>query len=336
MAMPDFWHQSGYHLLDRTADGHLVATDAFLVAYLERPEIRPVAESCHSELTLHRDLSENPLIDVSPGRLGTLADPDARDNYAVFLRFRDELLARPTLEAFYLDAARGRIEGVPPLFIDHVVQVIVRGMLEGSNDGLRARAAELLFRPQRVTVEDGRILMADDETVEMMAARGEAGPGALQSTAAPRQVTLDILEPERADTYWSRSDAYDLVFDAALTRYGQDALARVLEAWVRHFIDAEVRIQPVASIRDERWRWHIGLDAEATAILNDLWAESEVAEDRLYRLLALFRLEFKAPAAVLPEMTGRPVYLGMAMAADNRLRLKPQNLLVNLPVMAPA
>ncbi len=334
--MPDFWHRSGYHLLARTADGRLVATDPFLVAYLERPEIRPQPESCHAELTLHRDLTENPLIDVSPGRLGTLADPDARDNYAVFLRFRDELLARPTLEAFYLDAARGRVDGVPPLFIDHVVQVIVRRMLEGSDDGLRARAAELLFRPQRVTIEEGRILMADDETLTMLAARGDTGPGALRAEAAPRRVTLDVLDPEGTDTYWSRSDAYDLVFDAAFTRYGQDALARVLEAWIRHFLGADVSIQPVAAIRDERWRWHIGLDTEATAILNDLWSEQEVTEDRLQRLLALFRLEFKTPAAVLPEMAGRPVYLGMAMAADNRLRLKPQNLLVNLPVMAPA
>jgi hypothetical protein len=35
---------------------------------------------------------------------------------------------------------------------------------------------------------------------------------------------------------------------------------------------------------------------------------------------------------VLPDVRGRPVYLGLAMSAEQRVRLKPQNLLVNLPL----
>jgi len=34
-------------------------------------------------------------------------------------------------------------------------------------------------------------------------------------------------------------------------------------------------------------------------------------------------------------VAGRPVYLGMAMNAKGKLRLKPQNLLVNLPLVRP-
>jgi hypothetical protein len=30
-------------------------------------------------------------------------------------------------------------------------------------------------------------------------------------------------------------------------------------------------------------------------------------------------------------MSGRPIYLGMAMTERGRLRLKPQNLVLNLP-----
>ena len=37
-----------------------------------------------------------------------------------------------------------------------------------------------------------------------------------------------------------------------------------------------------------------------------------------------------------PDIAGRPVYLGLAMSEDETLRLKPQNLLVNLPLAAPA
>ena len=44
--MADFWRHSGYHLLRVREDGRLGVTDDFLRAYIERPEMRPVAESC--------------------------------------------------------------------------------------------------------------------------------------------------------------------------------------------------------------------------------------------------------------------------------------------------
>jgi hypothetical protein len=49
-------------------------------------------------------------------------------------------------------------------------------------------------------------------------------------------------------------------------------------------------------------------------------------------LLCLFRLEFDDPADMRAELAGRPVWLAMAMDDRNRLRLKPQNLLMNLPL----
>ena len=42
-----------------------------------------------------------------------------------------------------------------------------------------------------------------------------------------------------------------------------------------------------------------------------------------------------ACAFTLPALAGRPVYLAMAMNADNVLKLKPQNLLLNLPLSRP-
>ena len=65
-------------------------------------------------------------------------------------------------------------------------------------------------------------------------------------------------------------------------------------------------------------------------------AQVVVGEDRLARVLALFRLEFADPAVMRADIAGRPVYLGMARDAADRLRLKPQNLLVNLPLAARA
>jgi len=50
------------------------------------------------------------------------------------------------------------------------------------------------------------------------------------------------------------------------------------------------------------------------------------------RLLCLFELNFADPAAMRTSVAGRPVYLAMAMDREQRLRLKPQNLLLNLPL----
>ena len=335
-SMPaDFWASSGFALLDRDAEGNLRLTDDFLRAYLARPEMRPVAESCDAEIALHDALLAEPRQPVDAARVAALIDTDARDNYRHLLRFRDRLLASPSLEACYLTLFRGPSIDIPPLFIDHLAHAILRNILDGCSDPLRLRAAELLFRSQKVMLEDGAIMLADEETVEMYATTGGFGSlgRLLASNETPmRSVNLDVLDATKAAVYWERSDRFDMVLDLSFGRAGLDALCRVLEAWTAHLLGIAVRIEPVQTIRDERWSWHVGLDGEATAILNDLYQGTEVAEGRLRRLLALFRLSFAETVPVLPEVAGRPVYLGLAMSADQRLRVKPQNLVTNLPL----
>lgn len=338
--MSEFWRSSGYHLLESDADGWLRATDDFLRAYLLRPELLPVEDSCARELRLHHDLVAQPRLAVTPSRLDALADPDARDNYRAMLRFRDRLLARDTLEAAYLDLLRGGTD-VPPLFVDQLAHVILRHALRRCTDPFRLRAAELLFREQRVTVQDDAIMLADEETIALHAGAGGQGAGGeepgslgrllLDDDAAPRSVELDVMDEANAEGYWQRSDRFDWVLDLGFTRPGLDALCRVLETWVRHFTRVEVGIQPVQEIRDERWVWHVGLDVEASRLLNDLYQGREVDEARTARLLSLFRLEFRDPDAMLARVRGRPVYLGLAMTEAQRVKLKPQNLLLNLP-----
>jgi hypothetical protein len=338
-APPDFWLSSGFHLLDRDTAGHLALTDDFLRAYFERPEIRPVEESGPGELALHRALVDDPRRAVGPGALAAIEDADARDNYRVVLRFRDFLLRHGTIEAAYLALFRDGPVDLPPIFIDQLVHMALRNVLEGATDPLRPRAGELLFRTQRVSLEDGPILLADDETVEMYAQTGGVGPLArllAGSQPAARGIELDVLGPDNGALYWARSDRFDTVVDMSFGRPALDAFARVLEAWVAHFLGVAVSIQPVQSIRDERWVWHVGLDGEATAVMNALYDGVDIDEARLARVLALFRLEFRDPGQMLARVAGRPVYLAMAMDADQRLRLKPQNLLVNLPLATAA
>jgi hypothetical protein len=45
-------------------------------------------------------------------------------------------------------------------------------------------------------------------------------------------------------------------------------------------------------------------------------------------------LEFDQPQEMRADVAGKPVYLGLMMSEDRALRLKPQNLLLNLPLAA--
>jgi hypothetical protein len=335
---PDFWRSSGYHLLTPDATGRLAVSDDFLRAYWMRPEVAPVEGSCPEELSLHAELMADPRLPVPPARLARFADPDARDNYGAVLRFRERLLARPTVEGAYLDLVRSGAADLPPLFLDQLVHALLRHRLADCDDPIRLRAAELLFREQKVTIQNGAIMLADEETVEMRASAGPGAPGGLliESGAPHRHVELDVLDESNAQIYWARSDRFDTVLDLSFARPGLDALSRVLEAWILHLTGAAVSIQPVQRIDDERWIWHVGLDAEASAFLNDLYQGAAIDEARRARLLTLFRLEFRDPADMRERVRGRPVYLGLMMTAAERLRLKPQNLLVNLPLARPA
>jgi hypothetical protein len=78
----------------------------------------------------------------------------------------------------------------------------------------------------------------------------------------------------------------------------------------------------------------VGLDAEATRIANALWDGKKVKQADLAKILWLGVLEFADPSRVLKRVQGRPVYLALAMDAAQRVRMKPQNLVPGLPLVA--
>ena len=331
----DFWRSSGFRLLARNGEGRLTLKDDFLRAYFLRPEMLPVPESCAAEVELHEALVAEPRVEVPAAQLAALADPDARENYEIVLRFRDAVTGQDTIENCYLGLFQSGEINIPPLFVEHLAHVILRNILDDCDDPVRLRAAEVLFRDQRVTQQEGAILLADDDTVRSYAQSGGAGGlgQLLKESGTPmRSVELDVLSEANAASYWERADRFDTVLDISFTHPGLDALCRVFEAWLRHFLDVEVSIQPLESIHDEKWVWHVGLDGVASSILNNLYEGVDVEEERLTRMVSLFRLTIRDPALVLPRVAGRPIYLGMAMTAEGILRLKPQNLLFNLPL----
>jgi hypothetical protein len=351
----DFWPSCGYADLRRNEDGWLVPTDAWLRRLLARPELALVPESCAAETTLHRALQESPGRPVPAAQLDAIADADARDNYRVFVAFRDALQAAGTLEACYTNLFRQGPIRIPPLFVDVLVQAILRNLLDGSADAFEVRAAELLFRPQRIGTQDGQVLAGDREVLDLLndtGGFGELGRLLAQAQAPLRSMNMEVLGPDNAARYWTADSRYNFLLDLrhelkqelghglqftlTRSRSGLKALARVLEKWIAHLLRLQVHIRPEAQIADPQWRWHVGLDAESTALLNDLYEDRPVEPDRMGRLISLFRLDFADPAEMRADVAGRPVYLGLAMTADRLLRLKPQNLLLNLPLVRPA
>jgi hypothetical protein len=337
--MPDYWPSCGYRLLIVGGDGRLTLTDDFLRSQLLRPELAPVPESDSAERALHEALLAAPRRGVSESDLRALGDADARDNYAVWLRFRARLVDAPSIEAAYAGLFRGEGVDVPPLLVHQLTQILVRHVLGDTADPLEARAGEMLFRAQKVSVlDDGAVMAADDETVELHAsglAFGSLGELLARNKTPLRTVDLDVLDRGNAAQYWDRSERFDLAVSLNRSQPALAALCRVLERWIAHFLGVTVRIEPRSAIDDARWSWHVGLDAEASALLDDLYNDVPVDDARRERLLCLFRLEFADPNDMRAAIAGRPVYLGMAMDAQSRLRLKPQNLLLNLPLARP-
>jgi hypothetical protein len=318
----EFWRNSGYRLLERDPAGRLRVTDDFLRAYYLRPEVHPVEESDDAERALHDSLMRDPRRRITENELLGV------------LRFRDKLLEAGTVEGCYQALFRRPVD-VPPLFIDQLAHVVLRNVLDGCDDPLRLRAAEIFFREQKATIQEGHVLLADLETVEMHASGnryGSIGRLIVEAQGDLAKVDLDVLDRGNAALYWERESRHDTVISLTYGRPALDALCRVFEAWILHFLSTKVVVKPVRRIEEPRWAWHVGLDAESTAILNELWAGSEVEQGRMQRVLALFELRFDDPQVMRRDIAGRSVYLGLCADAEGAVRMKPQNLLINLPL----
>lgn len=336
--MRDFWRSAGIGLCERREDGWLAPTPALLRAYLTRPEVHPIETSCDEEIRLHDELMDDPALAVPAARLAHLADPDAAANYRAVLTLRDLLLETGSIEGAYLRLARSKEMPVPSVFLDQMAHLVLRHALEGTDDPVRLRAAELFFREQTVSTDAGRVLLADDEIVAQKAAGRDTGLAQLLAVSATpaREVTLDVLGDANAHSYWERSDRFDTVIDFRMGQPAPDAFARVVEIWLAHMLRIEARVQPVPRIDDADWRWHVGLDREANAILNALYEGRDPGADALARIVGLFRMRITDERLLIDRVKGRPIHLGLAMSAARKLRMKPHNLLVNLPLRAPS
>ena len=279
--MHHIWTACGHQHLIPNAQGWLTTSPDYWRLWLQRPEMALVPESCKEEIRLHNALLESPLMQVSPATLKAFKDDDARENYALFLRFRDDVQSAGSLESAYMAWIRGGNIQVPPLFMDVVVQAIVCQVLGGVDDAWAWRAAELLFRRQRITVRDGRVLSGDSDTLDNLQSTGglgEMGRLLMEGGAPLKAVDVKVLHKDNEDRYLAQREGlgryaflldmtheiqnelpHGLILKMVNARSGLKALAGVLSLWVQHFLGVAVQIEPVQKVDDPAWRWHVGL-----------------------------------------------------------------------------
>jgi uncharacterized protein DUF6352 len=324
----DFWLSCGHHLLDRDEGGGLVVTDEFLKVYLARPELSPPPEAGVVERTLHASVLADPRRPVTAADIAALDDPDARENWELMIAFRDRLLRYPTLEAAYLALVREGMSGIPPIFLNQLVHVILRNALDRCDDPFVLRAAELFFRPQVVTLHEGSLLAADEETISGASAN-PVSP-LVSMLGLPAASAIDVLGEHNAEGYFERSDQFDMALDVTAGRRGLAALGVAIEQWVRHVMAVAVSVEPLVEVRDANFAWYVGLDSEGTKIGDLLWNGEDLDDATRGRIVALHRLTFSDPAAA--KIGSDPAFLILAMTGDKILRMKPQNLIAGLPL----
>ncbi len=327
--MKDFWLSCGHHLLDRDAGGGLVVTDDFLKVYIARPELTPPPEACVAERTLHAALLADPRRAVAADEIGAIADADARENWQVLIAFRDRLVRHKTLEAAYLDIVRTGAK-VPHIFLNQLAHLILRNALNGCDDPFVLRAAELFFRTQRMTLHEGSLIAADEETIA--GTSGTPVSPLVSMLGLPKEADIDIMSDDNAEHYFEHSDLFHVALDLTAGRRGLAALAEAMRRWIAHVLNIEVAIEPLTELRDARFTWYVGLDTEGSKIGDRLWNGDELDAASAARVIGLFSLTFRDPDVALEKVKGDAVYLILAMTPEKLLRFKPQNLVTGLPV----
>lgn len=327
--MREFWVASGHQLTSVDRDGRMRVTDALILAWLARPEIVPPPEACATERALHARLMAAPTAPVSMVELAAMADPDARENWGFLLAMRDALLRAGSVEAGYLDLVRSGTR-LPVMFYDQLVQLILRNALHGCEDVAVLRAGELFFRAQRGHVQDGALMLADDELAAELEAERHASP--LTAMLNRGVQGLDVLGEGNGWTYWSRSDAHSMVLAWGADPKARAGFAQAVAAFLHHLLGLSVLVEPVTHSGDVPLRWYVGLDQVGTAIGDALWHGRPLPEGTA--LVGLFRLTFLDRAPVRPDMAEASVWLLLGMGRDSTIRMKPQNLVTGLPLLA--
>ena len=152
----------------------------------------------------------------------------------MMIAWRDHLVGHGSLEAAYLSIVRHNIH-FPRILIGQLVQVILRNALDCCGDVFMLRAAEMFFRPQRLCCPgdiDHRRRRRDRNTTFV---RHSPSP-LLALLGLPVAIEFNMLSEATAESYWERSDHFDMALDlspanVAWPRSATSSLAGLRICW---------------------------------------------------------------------------------------------------------
>ena len=170
------------------------------------------------------------------------------------------------------------------------------------SNAVLARAAEVFFRQQRVSINDGAVMLADAETVNLHAESGGLGNlgRMLREVNAPlRSLELDVLDDGNHLEYFNRDERRDTALQINPGLPGSLALCGLLERWVGHWMDLPA---------DERTRLGVGVTNMASRRLGSGAVLGARVWDRQHKVrLHIGPLTLAQYTSFLPPGDARPV-----------------------------
>ena len=147
----------------------------------------------------------------------------------MLIAFRDHLLRHQTLEAAYIDLVRAR---------HWQDATAVRQSARARDLAQRARrrgrrraccAPPRCFSARSAsTLHEGSLVAADEET--MSGSTPSPVSPLVSMLGLPAEAEIDIMNDDNAETYWERSDRFDMALDLTAGRAGLAALAEAMRA----------------------------------------------------------------------------------------------------------
>ena len=185
---------------------------------------------------------------------------------------------------------RNGLGKTPPLFINQLVHVILRNALDGVDDPRVLRAAEMFFRTQRVTLHDGSLIAADEETIGGV---NTAPVSPLVSMLGiPAEAEIDVINDDNAESYWERSDRFDMALDLTAGRDGpRGAGARRCGAGSRICSASRSPSSRSPSCASRRSPGMSGSTPTPPGSATMLWNGEDIDEATMARVVGLFQLD---------------------------------------------
>src|SRR5258708_31393382 len=131
------------------------------------------------------------------------------------------------------------------------------------------RAAEMFFRPQRLVLQEASVVATDEETDPSPGLHSPSPLSTLLGLLPAAEV--DLLSDSTAESYWERSDRFDMALDLTTGRRGLIALGDVVARWLSHLLAIDVVVEPLAELQSAPFSWYVGLSSDATHIAVPVW-----------------------------------------------------------------